>query len=294
MYAAGYVFAKKLKRDFYLDNETAYKSRKNISKYDLDIFNFTANVAESNLKFVGLKGYLKRKILKKIDYFKECKSFYVESKDENKISIFTDNLFFLNLNKIVFIEGHFESEKYFSDFSADIKNEFAFKNKNLFQKNKFFKLIYENNSVAICIRQNRFSEGKGRSNVLQNEKKSWKYTLEQINFALKCVKLFESKITNPKFFLWSNSFKNLENYFPQKKFVHVINNNNNLIENHLNFFLMTQAKHFIVIPSSYNWWGSWLSENHNKIILRPSSAFFSDFKTNNKDYWPNNWLKIEP
>ena len=57
---------------------------------------------------------------------------------------------------------------------------------------------------------------------------------------------------------------------------------------------MTQAKHFIVIPSSYNWWGSWLSENHNKIILRPSSAFFSDFKTNNKDYWPNNWLKIEP
>ena len=70
-----------------MDNETAYKSRKNISKYDLDIFNFTANVAESNLKFVGLKGYLKRKILKKIDYFKECKSFYVESKDENKISI---------------------------------------------------------------------------------------------------------------------------------------------------------------------------------------------------------------
>ena len=32
----------------------------------------------------------------------------------------------------------------------------------------------------------------------------------------------------------------------------------------LDLFLMTQAKHYVVIPSSFNWWGCWLSDNENK------------------------------
>ena len=40
MYASAYAFAKKLDRDLLVDDETAYKSKGNIYKYDLDIFNF--------------------------------------------------------------------------------------------------------------------------------------------------------------------------------------------------------------------------------------------------------------
>ena len=38
MYASAYVFAKKLNRDFFYDDETAYQ-RSSIYKYNLDIFN---------------------------------------------------------------------------------------------------------------------------------------------------------------------------------------------------------------------------------------------------------------
>ena len=29
---------------------------------------------------------------------------------------------------------------------------------------------------------------------------------------------------------------------------------------HSDLYLMSQAKHFVVIPSSYNWWGAWLND----------------------------------
>jgi len=55
---------------------------------------------------------------------------------------------------------------------------------------------------------------------------------------------------------------------------------------------MTQAKHFIVVPSAFNWWGSWLSRFDDKIILRPSKHLFSNFQISNVDYWPENWIEV--
>ena len=55
---------------------------------------------------------------------------------------------------------------------------------------------------------------------------------------------------------------------------------------------MSQAKHFIVTPSSFNWWGAYLAQNPNKIIIRPDENNFSTFKINNLDFWPEKWIKI--
>ena len=54
------------------------------------------------------------------------------------------------------------------------------------------------------------------------------------------------------------------------------------------FYLFKFAKHFIVGPSSYHWWGAWLNENKNKICLRPANLNPS----NNKKFWPDKWINI--
>jgi hypothetical protein len=55
---------------------------------------------------------------------------------------------------------------------------------------------------------------------------------------------------------------------------------------------MSQAKHFVVIPSAFNWWGAWLADNNNKVIIRPSDSHFTNLRINNKDFWPTSWIEI--
>ncbi len=154
------------------------------------------------------------------------------------------------------------------------------------KNNAFYKDIKNSNSVCICVRQHRFSERK-RDITKKDDENSLIFTKEQINYIKRAIDIIKTKVSNPKFFLWSNDYKNLNNYFSKNQHVTV---STNKIDSDL--FLMTQAKHFVVIPSSYNWWGAWLGENKDKIVLRPSDSHFSNFRLNNKDFWPKSWTEV--
>ncbi|MBD1140715.1 alpha-1,2-fucosyltransferase [Pelagibacterales bacterium SAG-MED39] len=293
MYAAGYSFAKKMNRNLYIDNETAFKLKKNISHYGLDEFYINNTIAPDKFKFLNFHGYIKRKFFLKLDKIKKKKSFYIEHKNKEKISFFNEKFLKCEYGKNLYIEGHFESEKYFTDFKKEIVDQYEFRLKEIYSKNNYYNEIMNSNSVSICIRQNRFSE-KLRKIDSTDINKSKNYSLEQIRYVKKAIKLISSKISDPKFFIWSNNLNGLDEFFPKKNFIHVKNDQLQEIGRKplLDLFLMTQAKHFIVIPSSFNWWGAYLSKNKNKIIIRPDDKNFKDFKINNLDFWPTNWIKI--
>ena len=293
MYSAAYSMAKKINAELYVDDETAFINKENIYTYGLDIFNFSSLIAPKELKFLNLSGYLRRKIMKKLDKFKKFKNFYTEHKNKNKISFFDDNFKNTNLNNKVFVEGYFESEKYFASYSEEIRNEFNFKFKDKYINSPYFDMIKNNNSVAICLRQNRFSEKLRKINQ-EDYKKSKIFTDEQIIYIKKSIDMFKSKINNPKFFIWSNDYKNLNNFFPGTHF-EIVRNDKYIDKKNLEFmdlFLMSHAKHYIVVPSSYNWWGCWLSSNKYKIACRPNENRFKHYKLNNKDFWPKSWIEV--
>ena len=293
MYAAGYSFSKQMQRKLLVDEQTSFSSKKNIYKYELDLFNFTSRIASDKYKFLKFSGYLKRKIIKKIDKFSRNKNFYIEPRDHEKISSFKTDFLNKKYANNLFIEGHFESEKYFENYKDEIFNEFTFKYRNKYIENPYYKLINDTDSVALCLRQNRFSENVRKSDSYDDQK-SKIFVDEQIKFIKKSIDIIKSKLSNPKFFIWSNYHKNLSEYFPDNTFT-IIKNDNVQLNNSssiLDLFLMTQAKHFVVIPSCYNWWGCWLSHSKNKIVLRPSNENFSLYKNGNRDFWPKSWLKV--
>ena len=291
MYASAYAMSKELGRKLLIDNESSFYSTKNISDYLLNNFNITSEIASDNKKFKSLYGYLKRKFLLKTDLFRRNKLFYIEKKNIDKITNYNDDFKNKFFDNNMYVEGYFESEKYFLNYKKSLANEFKFKNPNIYQNNLHFDNISKSNSVALCIRQNRFIEGINNNNEV-NRKKSWNYTLEQIEYINKSVQIIKSKISNTKFFLWSNDFQNLESNFFNFDYQNInLNNVNDSIDKSiLGLYLLTNCKHYVVTGSSFNWWGAWLSTNQNKIIIRPS--YFKNFKFNNEDLWPENWLSV--
>ena len=295
MYASAYGISKKLNRNLLIDNESAFKSRKNISKYGLYNFNISSSIVSNKYKFLGLAGYLKRKLFKKVDKILFSKKFFLEIKNKEKITEYNYQVFKKNFSKLLFLEGYFETQKYFIDYEDDIRKEFEFIDKNKYITAPYYNQINNTNSVAICLRQNRFSEGKGNINNVNNDLKSKNFSLEQIRYINKSIKYFKSKLNFPVFYLWSNDFKSLNDSLFDEKITKVIHNDtfiSNIDKRALDLFLLSQVKNHIVIPSSFNWWGAWLSNSSNKIILRPSDTSFSEFKLNNKDFWPTDWIEV--
>ena len=293
MYASAYSISKKMNRELFLDNETAFLSKKNISKYALRNFNISSSIIDDKFKFKKLNGYLKRKFLIKSDFLRSKKKFFIEKKDRNKFTHFDDSFINKNYDDIIFLEGHFESPKYFDVYENQIRNEFKFKDELKFKNVSLFKQITRSNSVGICIRQNRFSEGQGKINNF-NIQKSQNYVNEQIKYINKSVNLLKSKLNNPIFYIWSNDLNKIDYTKFNFNFNPVNVSKFEEIEDlrALSLFLLSSCNHFITIPSTFSWWGAWLSTNNKKIITRPSEESFSVFRVNNRDFWPHDWIKI--
>jgi hypothetical protein len=287
-YAAAYALAKKLKRKLLIDDESAYfKKKDSLRKYELHNFNLSSQIVDKKYKFNNYLLDAKRKFLKKIDFFNNKKKFIIESKDLNKKTSFY-NIKVSDPNDILFIEGHFESSRYFEETKQDLQNEFLFKSEEMYSSNKYLKIINNNNVVAITIRQHRYSELKKKPNdILQGKIKSDNFVQNTINYINRAVNFFDKKINNPKYLIWSNDFCNLRQYFSENKFYFVLNEKNKILND---FYLLTKCKYFIVGPTSFGWWGAWLSKYNDKIILRPTDSVLNP--SNNFDFWPEKWVSI--
>ena len=281
MYANAYTISRKFDLNLCLDPYSGYY-KNNIRSYMLNNFNISSKIASSEWIFSNNYRNLIKKIKIKCDFFKKKKSFLFESKDKNKFTKFS-SIKLDNFNDQIYVDGNFESEKYFSDYRNDLLNEFSFK-KDM-SNNKYLDIIKKHNVVSISIRQNRYSERMNNKFDQNSISKSQDFVAKTVDYIYQAIKLISSKVNNPKFLLWSNDFTGLEQYFPTNEFLYVINPEDKILND---FYLLTQCKYFIVGPSTFSWWGAWLSNNESKICIRPKNINPS----NNIDFWPESWISI--
>ena len=280
IYAHAFALSKIIGCDLLIDNTSAYYNKKNqLRSFELDKFNIDIFFSDKKYRFDTLSSNIKRNFLKIIDSYKKNKLFLIETKDKNKLTQYYDTSM-INFSDLLYVEGYFETEKYFKKFQNNLKSMFIIKDEYIDTNNKFIHLLKNYNSVSIAVRENRYSE---RGFVDSN--KSLEFTKNTIDYINRAVSFFKKRIPNPKFFIWSNDFKNLNKHFNESEFTFIINQNSKSLND---FNLFRYSKHFIVGPTSFHWWGAWLNENPDKICVRPSNINPS----NNKDFWPDSWIKI--
>ena len=292
MYAHAYVLSKELNKNLLIDNTTGYYKRKTSlrahQKFMLNYFNILNDLAPSHFKYDTLSRDMYKKLLLFIDKFKTNKNFLIEDKKKFNEKKTVKNYSFkdIKLNKNAYIIGNYENEAYFSKFRNDLINIFAPKDNYVNSKNEIISKLKETNSISIHIRRHRFSDQIGLNDNFSHTIKSDNFTNEIVDYINRSVNYINNKINNPHYFIWSNDFENFDHIIKKIniKNYEFVKNNDPIND----FYLFKYAKHFIVGPSSFHWWGAWLNENDNKICLRPLNLNPS----NNENFWPKNWVAI--
>ena len=111
MFANAYSFSKKMGYILYIDSKTGYKKLK-IRNFLLDNFMIDLNPAHVDDIPDNFSKYALHKFSKKIDFLRKKKKFLIEKKLNDKITSFEDYTK-INYSNKIYIEGYFESEKYF-------------------------------------------------------------------------------------------------------------------------------------------------------------------------------------
>ena len=298
MYAASYSFSKQLNYKLFLDTFSGINQdiKKTVKKgfkhykpqYELSDFNLTASILPKNLTFDSFFGHLKRKFLIFLDKFTLKKRFIIENKDNSK-KTFYDKSYLNNIfNSKIFVDGYFESEKYFLNYRSHLLNEFSF-NKNVKCINNYLNAIINSNSISLAMRRDRFTETLDDDKNVVKLKKTFDFEKAQFNYIDNSISYFKKRVVNPKFFLFSDNFDQLEKMFSHINDLTFVKDylSNKVLED---FFLMSKCKHFAVAPTSFHWWAAWLNNGADKICLRPSNEFLNP--SNNSDFWPKNWVQI--
>lgn len=191
---------------------------------------------------------------------------------------------FLKKSPFVHYVGLFQNEKYFKDIEAIIRKEFTFPQ---FDENDDYnismvkKITACNNPVFIHVRRGDYL------------KFDWQIT--NTDYYKKACDFLKKKVPDAEFFVFSDDINFIKNEFDIGYPFEIVENVNfmNGVD-YKDMQLMTYFKHAVIANSSFSWWGAWLIQNKNKIVLAPKPWFpLPGLNININQIICDNWIGIE-
>jgi len=277
-YAAAKRLAKVNNAELVLDQVSGFKYDKTYKRsYQLDHFNISAKLATRQERlepFSKVRRYILKKNARMVDFL--ARKYITQDKIE-----FDKRLLDLRFSGTVFIEGYWQSEKYFKDIAQDIKNEFRIDQPQDI-KNTQIKNVIANSGISVAL---HFRDFNGLTNTTENLDPDY-YT--------KAIKHIFDYTDDPTFVVFSDNIELAKSSLKiQSSKVVYVNHNNSDDLAFCDMYLMKSCTHTIIANSSFSWWGAWLNPNPYKIIIAPSLV-----KKTGVSSWgfdgliPNEWILI--
>lgn len=255
----------------------AYK----LHKYSLSNFNIQEELATCEEIERIKSGVGINKWLSFMWYFRVNRTAYYRQPvfTENVLGPFDPNIF--KTPKNIYLDGYWQSEKYFFDIQDIIRTEFTTKPNHSLQTQQIAEHITNVQSVSIHIR---------RGDYVSNPETNRVHGACNLDYYHRCIAKIRENIVSPHFFVFSDDPKwvinNLRIAAPITYVTH-----NDASRNYEDLHLMSLCRHNIIANSSFSWWGAWLNANPNKMILAPRK-WFNDASIDTSDLLPDKWLKI--
>lgn len=271
-----YAYAKALEQKGYevkLDIST-FETYKLHGGYQLDKYTInldTSSVEENSDYYSNSFMY---KILMKLGL--------VKSKIIKEKSLSFDSLL-LSLEDDSYVAGYFQNEKYFLSIRDELIANFTIKcDISNYAQQIEKQILVENISVSLHIRRGDYISNKNANSI---------HGTCDLKYYEKAMSLMNDKFKNIKYFIFSDDMAWVKENLKFKNATYIDSKEKRIP--HEDIYLMSLCKHNIIANSSFSWWGAWLNQNEDKLIIAPK-RWFSDTTMfeQSHDIVCKKWIKL--
>jgi len=185
-----------------------------------------------------------------------------------------------------YLEGYWQNEKYFKFFRSELLAFFSWKNVTE-QNQKYAERMKNENSVSVHIR--RFDKPKTFHDLFYRLRLALVWRTCKKSYYLRSIDLLNKELINPVFYIFTDNINWVKKNIPQNKNFILVDWNRGKDSNQ-DMYLMTRCKHNIISMSSFSWWGAWLNQNPEKIVIAPKK-WAAKF-VRKTDIIPQDWIKL--
>jgi hypothetical protein len=181
----------------------------------------------------------------------------------------------------VYLDGYWQSERYFSDIAGVLRREFT----------PVAPLDKENAALAASIDAvNAVSLHVRRGDYVSDPITNRFHGICPPDYYRRAVDYIVSRVEAPHLFVFSDDQQwpraNLRFSVPMT-FVDA----NPPERGYRDMQLMARCRHHIVANSSFSWWGAWLNPSRDKSVIAPRQ-WFSAADNDTQDLIPPNWVRL--
>lgn len=179
----------------------------------------------------------------------------------------------------IYLDGYFQSEKYFIDQADTIRDDFLLKATLSPTAETLAETIKaDQKSVSIHIRRGDYVKHSEFGGIVNQE------------YYTRAIAEILERVPDAKFYIFSDDVNwcrdNLD-----------LPNNSNVVsrpdlKDYEELFLISLCRHNITANSSFSWWGAWLNKNPHKIVIAPkhwSNHHDHDWYC---DIIPEKWIRM--
>jgi hypothetical protein len=199
---------------------------------------------------------------------------------------FDPRLLTLRLSGTLYLEGYWQSESYFKDVEPQIREDLRIIPPKDDANQQMAARIQ--NQVAVAVHVRFFDEPE------QSSPSQFSANNAPNDYYQRAIAEMEQRVPGGHYFLFSDRPEAALARIPlPDDRITLVHHNQGDAMAYADLWLMTLCQHFIIANSTFSWWGAWLSENPNKVVIAPGFE-----KRVGSSSWgfrgllPTDWIKV--
>lgn len=216
-----------------------------------------------------------------IKYYSRSLPFFARNYLEQRDDDYDQRILEYRVRRSVYLDGLWQSEGYFKDIQNIIRNDLRiigpFDPKDI----SLADTILSTKAAAIHIRWFDSPSSRGEGHNLSKE------------YYHRAIRLLERAQKDIHYYVFSDNPQAAVQILPYLgKKMTIVDHNGSAEKAHADLWLMAKCRYFIIANSTFGWWGAWLSENAEKIVVAPKIQRSGIGAWGFKGLIPSEWMTL--